>query len=96
MATRASQLQGVDLCGVAPGRTKANKLPVPAGALVRWASGRSDMLVVRPLASGAGRDVFASPEAPYVLKLQGERWHAESNAAEVALKRYRKQHRATS
>ena len=85
MVTCAGQLQSVELCGLAPGRTQANKLPVPTGAVVTWASGRSDTLTVRRLASGAGRDVFASPEAPYVLKLQAVRWHAESNAAEAAL-----------
>ena len=89
MVTCAGQLQSVELRGLAPGRTQANKLPVPTGAVVTWASGRSDTLAVRHMASGAGRDVFASM-APYVLKLQGERWHAGSNAAEVALVQMRK------
>ena len=89
-ATCAGQLLSVELSGRAPGWTKANKLPVPAGAHVRWASGRTDMLQVRPLASGRDRDVFASDAAPYVLKLQGERRHAFSNAAEAALAQVRK------
>ena len=84
MASIAGQLHSVELLDLVPGQTRANKLAVPANAVVKWTSGRTDALAVSPLASGAGRDVFASPEAPYVLKLQAERWHTGSNAAEVA------------
>ena len=84
MASIAGELHSVELLGLVPGKTRANKLAVPANVVVKWTSGRTDALAVSPLASGAGRDVFASPEAPYVLKLQAERWHTGSNAAEVA------------
>ena len=79
-----STLETVELCGLAHGKTKANKLPIPTEARVRWSSRRVDILNVAPLASGQGRDVFAADTAGYVLKLQKGQWHDGSNKAEVA------------
>ena len=71
------------LWGDAPDVTRGNKLPKPAGATVTWIPKRRDRLTLQPLGSGMSRDVFMSPEAPYVFKLQAERWHKYSNAAEA-------------
>ena len=84
-STTVDRLLRVDLCGLGHGKTKANKLPVPAGAEVYWTPERFDMLILRRLDSGAGRDVFECDAAPYVLKLQCQKWHAQSNAVEAAL-----------
>ena len=57
MASIAGQLHSVELLDLVPGQTRANKLAVPANAVVKWTSGRTDARAVSPLASGAGRDV---------------------------------------
>ena len=81
----AGTIRSVQLWGRKPGTTKANKIPVPEGATVIWASGRQDKLTLETLDSGASRDVFKSLEGSYVLKLQTARWHVDSNAAEAML-----------
>ena len=81
----AGAVRSVQLWGRKPGTTKANKIPVPEGATVIWASGRQDELTLETLDSGASRDVFKSLEGSYVLKLQTARWHVDSNAAEAML-----------
>ena len=73
------------LWGAALGVTRVKKLPRPAGATVTWISKRRERLTLQPLGSGMSRDVYMSPEAPYVLKLQPERWHEYSNAREALL-----------
>ena len=97
MASIGTQLESVELRGLAPGHTKANRLPIPTEASVRWSSRRVDTMAVAPLASGLGRDVFASDAVPYVLKLQRAQWHSESNKAEVAsaLRKAMKSHNST-
>ena len=73
------------LWGDAPDVTRGNKLPKPAGATVTWIPKRRERLTLQHLDSGMSRDVYMSTEAPYVLKLQAERWHEYSNAPEALL-----------
>ena len=61
--------------GEAPGVTKVNRIPKPGGVTITWRSGRRDKFPLEDLAGGQARDVLASPDAPYVLKLQKERWY---------------------
>ena len=75
----------VDLWGEAPVFTAVNKLPMPAGATVTWTSKRQEKLTLRSLDSGMSRDVYMSPEAPYVLKLQAEWSHEYTNGREAML-----------
>ena len=81
-------LASIELAGLlSHKRTPCNKLPWPTSAAVTWSCGRCDALALEWLNSGAGRDVFASEGAPYILKLQGAQWHEESNLREAMLAR---------
>ena len=67
------------LRGPAVGFLKVNRIPMPAGVVIKWSDGRRDDLRLVRLAGGAARDVLASPDAPIVLKVQREGWHRLEN-----------------
>ena len=68
-------IRSLDFWGEAPGVLGVNKIPKPAGVTISWTLGRCDKLRLEGLDGGQSRDVLASPDAPYVLKLQTERWY---------------------
>ena len=72
-------IRSLEFRGPAAGYTRVNKIPMPAGVSVTWSDGRCDAFCLEGLDAGASRDVLASPDAPYVLKVQGERWHRSEN-----------------
>ena len=77
----------VEFEGEAHGKAGVKQLPTPSSARVTWSTGRRDVLTLEHFVLGASRDVYASAEAPYVLKVQPGRWYESSNAQEDSLGR---------
>ena len=62
---------------------KANKLPVPAKAVLKWSNGEHETVCLEFLSDeGSARDVYASSDRSLVMKFQKGQWHEESNLKE--------------
>ena len=79
-------VQSVEFFGSAwADRTPSAKFPHPERVVVVWADGSRDEFAPFFVASGASRDVLASSDTDYVLKVQDYGWHTRSNQVEHRL-----------